>query len=79
MTPLSLMPCGSIMKNPFAAGQLRLAILGQRAVKVRLVRAAPEGVPAWICAVEGIDPEPSVASENLFVIGEADIGKLLPE
>jgi hypothetical protein len=68
----------STMDEPFAAMQRRLAILGQRAIRVRLIRPAPEGASAWICAVEEFGSQQPGADDNLFVIREADIRELLP-
>jgi hypothetical protein len=65
------------MNTPRAAGQRRIAILGERAVKVRLIRPAPEDVPAWICAVEEFGSKGPGADDDLFVVGEADIRGLL--
>jgi len=68
----------SIMNEPFAAMQRRIAMLGQRAVRVRLIRPAAEGATAWICAVEEFGSRQPGSDDNLFVIREADLRDLLP-
>jgi hypothetical protein len=60
------------MHAPLAAGQRRIAAVGDCLLNVRLVRpATPSGQLSWLCKAE--------LNGSLFVVRESDMGALLAE
>ena len=63
-------------ESPIEPGQRRVAILGGRAVTVRLVKPAPDNA-AWTCAMESDGSAPSIPSGTMFLIATKDLRELI--
>jgi hypothetical protein len=62
---------------PLVAGQHRLANIGGREFRVRLIQTAPENQPAWIVAITS-ERDGDVPPDLMFLICNDDLGDVLP-